>query len=86
MEVTLFHSLRDASYEGALNDFTSHSSRFCSTGRATTKTFTPATQSSYYLVAPRNATREGSYGTDSNDNDRPQGQSSCLVREIATYP
>ena len=63
---------------------TSHTSKFCSTGSATTKTFTPPTQSSYYLVVPRNATREGSYGTDSDDNERPQGLSSCLVRAIAS--
>ena len=69
-------------YEGTLGDFTSHAAKFCTTGGATTKTFSPAAGSTYYLVVPRNASREGSYGTDSGVNERPQGGSACLVQSI----
>ena len=60
-------------YEGTVGDFTSHVPRFCSTAGGTTLTFPPSPGSTYYLVVPRNATREGSYGTDSNNVERPQG-------------
>ncbi len=60
-------------YEGTVGDFTSHVPRFCSTGGATSRTFLAAAGNRYYLVVPRNATREGSYGTDSNSVQRPQG-------------
>ena len=32
----------------------------------------------YDLAVPRNAAFEGSYGTDSDDFERPQGVSVCL--------
>ena len=60
-------------YEGEGGDFTSHTSKLCTTLGATSATFVPAAGSSYYLVVPRNADREGSYGTDSNGIERPQG-------------
>jgi sugar lactone lactonase YvrE len=65
-------------YEGALGDFTSHVSRFCSTGGALAKTFTPSPGNTYYLVVSRNAAREGSYGQSSDGSERPPAISACL--------
>ncbi len=74
-------------YEGTVGDFTSHVPRFCGTGGATTSTFLPAAGNTFYLVVPRNATREGSYGTDSNSVQRPQGGVfACWDQEIDACP
>src|SRR5439155_10646375 len=73
-----------AVYEGTLGSFTSHTSRFCTTGGQTTQTFTPASASSYYLVVPTHADREGSYGTDSVGNQRPPGQAACFPQLVHT--
>ena len=70
-------------YEGVQGEFASHTSKLCSTLGATSTTFLPATDSSYYLVVPRNADREGSYGTDSNGVERPQGAAACLGQAAA---
>jgi hypothetical protein len=75
-----------AIYEGMLGDFTSHASRFCTTSGATTKTFTPVAVDTYYLVVSLNATREGSYGKNSNDVERPQAQSACRPQQIGGCP
>ena len=89
-EITLSwdHSCRPSDsnytvYEGLLGDFTSHEPRFCTTMGATTKTFAPATASRYYLVVPRTANREGSYGTDHFGLERPGSSSACLPPGIA---
>jgi hypothetical protein len=74
-------------YQGTIGGaFTSHTSIFCTTAGATSKTLTPAAASSYYLVVPRNATREGSYGKTSSGSERPQGASACLQQQIAGCP
>jgi hypothetical protein len=71
-------------YEGSVGgDFTTHAPRLCSTSGATTASFEPAGGSTYYLVVPRSVDREGSYGTDSEGVERPQGQSPCLPRALA---
>src|SRR5207244_2449419 len=67
-----------AVYVGTLGDFTSHTSRFCTTGGLTTKVLTPASGGSYYLVVPTHADREGSYGNDSAGQERPQGHAACF--------
>ena len=73
-------------YEGMLSNFYSHAPRFCSTGGALSGSFTPAAGSTYYLVVPRNATREGSYGT-SSCCQRPQGGVfTCLDQDIGACP
>lgn len=72
-----------AIYEGTLGSFTSHTPRFCSTSGATTITFAPAVESSYYLVVPQSVDREGSYGADSAGNERPQSGSACLPQALA---
>lgn len=71
-------------YEGALGDFTSHTAMLCSTGGVLAITVTAAPGSAYYLVVPRNAMREGSYGLDSSDEQRPQAAAACLLQEIGT--
>ncbi len=75
-------------YEGLLGDFTTHVARSCSTLSATSFTLTPSGGNRYYLVVPRNATNEGSYGTDSNGVERPQaiGIGACLPQAIAACP
>jgi hypothetical protein len=70
-------------YEGAVGDFTSHTSKLCTTSTATAATFVPAAGSSYYLVVPRNADREGSYGSNSTGVQRPQGAAACLGQALA---
>ncbi len=70
-------------YEGTLGSFTSHVSRFCSTGGLTSKSFTPPSGNAYYLVVPRNAAREGSYGTRSDGAERPPASAACLPALIA---
>ena len=49
-------------------------------------TSTPGAGSRYYLVVSQSANREGSYGSDSDDVERPPGGSVCLVQAIAACP
>ncbi len=70
-----------AIYQGELGDFVSHSPMVCSTGGALSQSFTPGAGSKYYLVAPRNGTREGPYGTDGTAQ-RPQSVLPCLTQEF----
>src|SRR6185503_12902053 len=51
-------------YEGAIGTWYSHVPVSCATG-GTTASFAPAAGNRYYLVVPRNAANEGSYGKDS---------------------
>ena len=62
----------------------SHSSLLCDTAGATTTTFTPPAGSTYYLVVPLAASREGSYGTTSEGFERPVGDDACLLQQIGT--
>ena len=48
--------------------------------------FRPGSGDQYYLIAPRNHTREGSYGIDSDLNERPQGAPACLPQTLGTCP
>ena len=73
-----------AIYEGMLGDFTSHTSLFCSTAGATTKTFTPLAGGTYYLVVPLSGTLEGSYGTTNGEAERPVGNDACLPQQIGS--
>jgi hypothetical protein len=70
-------------YEGTLGSYPSHAPRFCTTSGATTLTFPAPAGSAYYLVVPRNAAREGSFGRASDGSERPQGAEACLPRAIA---
>ncbi len=73
-----------AIYEGTLGDWSSHVAKQCSTGGATTATITPAAESRYYLVVPRNQGFEGSYGRDASGAERPQAEIACLQQVIDT--
>jgi len=73
-------------YAGDMSDFTRYSPKFCSTAGAATLTFTPAPGSEFYLVVPRNAGREGSYGVNSNNVERPAGNSACLPQSVTACP
>jgi hypothetical protein len=73
-------------YEGTLGDFGSHVSRTCSTAGATSATFEPPEGDVYWLVVPRNGTFEGSYGKDSQGNERPAAAGACLPASVAVCP
>jgi hypothetical protein len=72
-------------YRGTVGDFTTHAQVQCSTSGATTATITPGAGNRYYLVVPRNATQEGSYGRDSQGTERPQAAVPCpgVVQVVA---
>lgn len=75
-----------AVYEGILGRFYSHASRLCSTSGEMSATLVPAEGNTYYLVVPRNDSREGSYGTDSSGNGRPPGAAACVPQLVAFCP
>ena len=64
-------------YEGSLGDFASHAPRACTTAGATVVSLTPSSGNRYYLVVPRDAFSEGSYGRRGNGSERPQTPSAC---------
>lgn len=66
-------------YEGNLGDFASHESVTCSTGGSTSAQLVPAAGGTYYLVVPRNATTEGSYGVTGAGVERAQSANPCLA-------
>lgn len=69
-------------YEGTLGQFSTHESVVCTTAGATAVGITPAPGDRYFLVVPRNAQREGSYGKASSGTERPQGASACVAQQI----
>lgn len=76
-----------AIYEGQIGDFGSHGAKLCSTGGSTSATFTPSSRDTYYLVVPRNALYEGSYGVDSMGIERPPSiASACLAQVTGVCP
>ena len=71
-------------YEGSVDaGFANHSPKLCSTGGALSAIVTPSTQSSYYLVAPRNAVSEGSHGHRSDGKERVGSLLRCLPQAAA---
>ena len=70
-------------YEGTLGSFTGHVPLACSTGGNTSLPVTASSTSSYYLVVPRSADREGSHGANFQ-GERPRGRESCLAQSLAT--
>ncbi len=73
-------------YEGTLGDYTSHLPVTCTTGGEAFTTFTPAAGGTYYVVVPRNLTREGSFGLASDGSERPGQISVCLLQELGACP
>jgi glucose/arabinose dehydrogenase len=64
-------------YEGMLGSVASHLPRACSTGGSTAATFVPGPGARYYLVVPRDAWSEGSYGRKRDGTERPQPPAAC---------
>jgi hypothetical protein len=73
-------------YEGTLGSFYSHFSKVCSTGGATSWTFTPGNGDKYYLVVPNDGTNEGSYGFDSSGTERLSGGGACAIKQPPSCP
>jgi hypothetical protein len=70
-------------YEGSLGSFTSHVPVQCTTGGATSTTFTPADGNRYYLVVATNGFEDGSYGLATGSTERPQSASACNPQHLA---
>ena len=73
-------------YEGDLGNPRSKSPLRCSTGGATTARITPSSGARFYLVVPRTASVEGSYGLTSAGLERQPDAGACLPQSIATCP
>ena len=72
-------------YEGFLGRYYSHSSIVCREAEpALTEEITPGAGDRYYLVVPHSQALEGSYGTDSDGNERPAGASPCGALQDTT--
>ncbi len=71
-----------AVYEGALGEPRSKTPLRCSTGGATAATITPSPGARFYLVVPRSAVAEGSYGhtSDGVGASRPTRARACRSR------
>ncbi len=69
-------------YEGTLGVWTSHEWILCTTGGLTSATFAPTEGDRYYLVVPRNAASEGSYGRTSGGSERPPGAPACVSQVL----
>ena len=75
-----------AVYEGALGDPRSKTPLRCSTGGATAATITPSPGARFFLVVPRSASAEGSYGHTSDGAERPPDAGACLPQSITACP
>ena len=73
-------SLDYAIYEGAIGDFDGYAPVTCSTGGATSWTFTSTHDQAYFLVVPHDGVQEGGYGYDSLGFPRPGASSACLPK------
>jgi len=69
-------------YAGAIGNFTSHQSVQCSTAGALTASLSLPAGNTYYLVVPRNATREGSYGRNGVGAERPAAAGACVPQQV----
>lgn len=65
-------------YQGTLGSWDGHTALLCTTGGLTSATVTPAAASSYYLVVPTDGDAEGSYGTASDESERPAAADACV--------
>jgi len=75
-----------AVYEGALDDPGGLAPVTCTTGGGTTYTYAPEPGDRFFLVVPRNATHEGSYGTDGALAERSPSPLACLPQEVSVCP
>ena len=70
-------------HEGVVGSWYSHQSIQCTTGGALQATVTPAAGVTYYLVVPRTAGEEGSYG-DGSAGPRPPSSNGCLPQGLGS--
>ncbi len=70
-------------YEGAMGSFSTYTPRSCSTGGATTSTFSMPAGSVFWLVVPTNGSSEGSYGVNSSGVQRAPSASACRSQNAA---
>jgi hypothetical protein len=75
-----------AVYEGTLGAFASHVPRLCSTAGARTTSLDLPAGSVYWLVVPRNAAAEGSYGAAADGVERPPSAAACLPASVGSCP
>ena len=61
-----------------------HTSIICSTGGSTSVIVLSDLGSYYYLAVAQNSSKEGSYGDDSSDVQRPPAYVPCLIQDIGT--
>ena len=73
-------------YAGTIGAFSSYAPIRCDTGGMTSVVITPAAGSQFYLVVPRNAAREGSYGVDSQGRERAPSTGACVPQAIGACP
>jgi len=73
-----------AIYEGNLGDFSSHVPFACTTGGVFSLPLTAQSESAYYLVVPRNAFSEGSYGLTGTGVERPASTTACRPHAVGT--
>lgn len=74
-----------AIYEGTIGSWYSHTRKGCTdAGKDRREEITPASGSRYYLVVPRNAHAEGSYGTSSGGTQIPRAPDSCAASQVIT--
>ncbi len=73
-------------YQGTIGSWTGHSSIACSTSGATTQTITPGAGNVFFLIVPKNSSREGSYGMDDLGTERPAAASPRLTHSLGTCP
>jgi hypothetical protein len=73
-----------AIYQGNLGDFASHAPVMCTTGGATSAVIPMAAGDHYFLVVPRNGTKEGSYGRDGASLERIPSGAACAAQQVGT--
>lgn len=75
-----------ATYEGDMGVENSFVQKACSSGGATTITFTPAAGNRSYVVVPQLGSNEGSYGRKSNSTERSPAVVACRAQLIHGCP
>jgi hypothetical protein len=73
-------------YAGTLGQFDASDPLTCTTGGATTYPLPSDPRNRFFLVVPRNSTREGSHGKDGAGAERPSLAGACLPQEISECP
>jgi hypothetical protein len=73
-----------AVFEGLLGDFDSHTDVLCTTSGTLSGSVTPDAGDRYFLIAPLENGTEGSYGQDSDGNERAVGVTTCLPQQVTT--